>query len=743
MNKPYVKRLLALVLAALLLAPLASLAAQAKASAKLNIALISDTHYFPESMAGGYGEVFDQGQIIGHPIEQTPAVLRSALAALKKRALAGEIEYLLIPGDLTREGELGAHKGLAKILADFERDAGIPLLVIPGNHDIDNGSAADFTSGQKEKAPSITAEEFFNTYKQFGYDLPNMERYTTNYGIEGNLSYAADLKPGYRLVALDTRVRRVSPELRAWAVKQCEKAVKNGQTVVAMGHHNLNDQFKGQLRVMQNQGIENMREVSEQFADAGMHFYFSGHLHMSEISPWYSDKGEVLYDIIVPGLYSFPGDFRVVNFVTEGKKITADVKSFPVDEVLRVRTDNGQGVVKDYTQPYYPDNLAVSFGYNGQGLTGFIKGAARRELGKALGDLQKNGGITALIKKNADLGPLNLLFEYLDRQLGKNTQRILGVIDNLVDEAFALPVSKLPCTRFIDELGFGNPKKPGTLEDAGNSILTYMFWKNHDPKEDAFVQDVLRRMRNGELVGQVLDFAIPKVLEVLGAEILPLLANVDLELLNQAMQCGMGTLSYPLLFLLALIIGPNMRDTISATLYDFASGAAASQSPSGFGTYAKLVYAGPVDAPTGPDTFRLPHDLKVTLSLDKKSAEITWYTKASLTHPEVKLTGGEARVAITSEEEEITAGLLDLGITQMMGFHMQAMKHTAKIEGLQFGKEYRFTAGDSEAGFRAGEKRLAPTETPVRDFLVDASHWFVGMGKMAGISWENRWYRWR
>ena len=729
MKKSPVKSVLALLLCAALLLPISSTTAAAKSPAKLRIALLSDIHFFPPELAGGYNAAFKENNIIGQPVEQVPGILRSALAAIKARNEREKIDYLLLTGDLTNTGEYLSHVRLAEILMAFEQETGISVAVVPGNHDIDYGSR-EFTTGVRRDIRKTFPKDFPGIYATLGYDLPGLARFKPKGDVqEGELSYAVDLGSNYRLIAIDTWRRRVSPELREWVVKQCRAAVKAGKIVIGMGHHNLNEQFQGQMTVMQNEGLENMRELSEEFAGAGMHFYFSGHLHMSEISPWTSDSGEMLYDIIVPGLWDFPGDYRVVDFAAEGRKITADVRSYATDEVLPVKAN---GIT--YPQPYVATSLKLTFGYEGEGLAGFVKANAQKGLGGQLRDMNIAG--------MADLGPLNLLLEYLDNQLSKNTQNIINLVNNLVDEAFALPVSKLPCTRFMDELGFGGIKKRGTLEDAGNSLVTYMFWKKHDPKEDPFIQDVLRRIKNGELIAQVLDFAIPKVLEVLGAEIVPLLANVDIGMVNRAMACGVRTLSWPLLLVLALL--PGTRDTISKTLYDFVSGAITSQSPSGRGTDAKLVYSGPMDAPTGPKTFRLPYGLSVTLGGVLKSTEITWYTKSSLISPEVRLTdmAGNAvqgvAIEYSSEPEKITVNQIDLGITQMMGYSVQVMKHTAKISGLKPLNLYSFTAGDSKFGWYSAPQRLAPTDTPVKDFAVGTRDWVVGELKLPVILWNNR-----
>ena len=733
------KRFLALLLTAVLLLPAARIPASAESPAVLRIALFSDPHYFPEELAGGYGDAFKEGQIIGHPIEQTPGVLRSVLAAIKARALRGEIDYLLIPGDLTREGEYIGHVRLAEILRQFEKETGIPVAVIPGNHDIDNGGASDFSNGVKEKARQMTWEEFYENYKDLGFDLPNCERFVSgSESRDGKLSYAADLGDKYRLIALDTSVRRINADLRAWTVDQCEKAEAAGKTIVAMGHHNLNEQLKGQLIVMQNQGVENMRDVSEEFADAGMHFYFSGHLHMSEISPWYSDKGEVLYDVIVPGLYSFPGDYRVVGFSALDGRVEAKIRSYAPDEALPM-VSNGVAYA-----PYYPASLRYSFGYGGEGMVGFVKAMTRRELTKQLNDLQKKGGITKMVKDNVDLGPLNALFEYLDERLINRPGAIIDILESVIDDAFALPVSKLPCTRFIGELGFGDAKKPGTVEDLATSAIVYMFWKKHDPSGDLFVQDVLRRLKNGELLDQILNYALPKVLDVVGAEIVPLLAGVDVQAVNCALQGALGTVSFPLLFILALL--PGTRATISAELYKLASEIMTSSSPSGNGVEADLVYGGAVDTPTGPNTFRLPYDLSAAMSADKKSAEITWYTKASLVSPKIHVTDEADKdvpglsVGISSEPVEIMVNEIDLGVARLMGQKLFAVKHTAAVKGLDPSKSYRFTAGDSKFGWYSEPRALYVRATPVLDFFRQVWEWFLGLFRLLGIVWNNREY---
>ena len=50
------------------------------------------------------------------------------------------------------------------------QDAGVQVLVIPGNHDINNGHAAVYYGPRKSRLPSIDGPEFYDIYHEYGYD---------------------------------------------------------------------------------------------------------------------------------------------------------------------------------------------------------------------------------------------------------------------------------------------------------------------------------------------------------------------------------------------------------------------------------------------------------------------------------------------------------------------------------------------------------------------------------------------
>ena len=59
-------------------------------------------------------------------------------------------DALILSGDLTQNGEKVNHEELAKKLRLLESQ-GVPVVVIPGNHDINHPSAASFEGTEKKE----------------------------------------------------------------------------------------------------------------------------------------------------------------------------------------------------------------------------------------------------------------------------------------------------------------------------------------------------------------------------------------------------------------------------------------------------------------------------------------------------------------------------------------------------------------------------------------------------------------
>ena len=112
--------------------------------APLTLAVATDLHFLPERLVRD-GEAFHaawaygDGKQINH--------ITALTEALVDQLLADPPDGVLLTGDLTLNGEREGHLELARRLLPL-RQAGIPVLVIPGNHDIGNAFAAGYNRGK-------------------------------------------------------------------------------------------------------------------------------------------------------------------------------------------------------------------------------------------------------------------------------------------------------------------------------------------------------------------------------------------------------------------------------------------------------------------------------------------------------------------------------------------------------------------------------------------------------------------
>jgi DNA repair exonuclease SbcCD nuclease subunit len=120
----------------------------------LKIGVISDPHYFPESFVNlNSAEYLKDAHCDAKLMGESSALFRAALEtiALRKEKGTFGMEYLLIPGDMTFDGEKPGHMEVAALLRDFEARTGIEVFVVNGNHDINNNSAATYATPDNRK----------------------------------------------------------------------------------------------------------------------------------------------------------------------------------------------------------------------------------------------------------------------------------------------------------------------------------------------------------------------------------------------------------------------------------------------------------------------------------------------------------------------------------------------------------------------------------------------------------------
>ena len=282
----------------------------------LPIAVISDTHLYDSSELGSTGVAFEAYLKADRKmLVESEAILDAALAEIAQ----SDAEYLLIPGDLTKDGEEVNHQLMAEKLAAFEAETGIQVFVINGNHDISNANAVRFEDDTTVPVATVDTQEFRSIYAQFGYDEAVAQD-------ANSLSYAVDLGDDYRLIVMDSGIYnddkenpeqqtagRLNESTMAWVKEQIQDAIADGRRPVGMMHHGLVPHTSIQPTMFSEYLVENYTQVAQELADAGMNLVFTGHFHSQDVSMTTTQEENVLYDVETGSLVTSPCPIRYVS----------------------------------------------------------------------------------------------------------------------------------------------------------------------------------------------------------------------------------------------------------------------------------------------------------------------------------------------------------------------------------------------------------------------------------------------
>lgn len=548
------KKIISVIMAVALLIGTVPMVAAVAVPDELKFGVVSDVHYYPESYSD-FSDEFGEWAMQGNKqyINQR-GILNSALALYKEKAQNGEIDMLIIPGDLSRNGEYLAHTDLAKILEKFEQEAGIPVLVINGNHDINNSKACSYIDG-KTPVKNTTPEDFRKIYKNLGYDLAVSTFTPPQDEKAGMLSYAVEMG-NYRIILIDggkystdnTENREnehetggnYSKALLKWIHQECKTAREKGQTIIGVDHWSLVPHYESQDTILQGFTLDNWLQVGEGLADAGMHYVFTGHSHSNDVSKHINDNGEVLYDIQTDSLIEFPHFCRTVEFTNNPDgTVSLEYNNHEVDEVLPVTV---RDTTATYAQPY---RKTFSFNYVYKGdIAEYGKALADPMLKNLFVDITEKGGIVKYLDEM--IGIEKLIFNYLgaftpevmsfindlgaqiDEKYIANPDYTINIVNDIIDQLCDMQVSDYPNLALYDEYGLGDSSSKCTFGEVVLTLLVNM-WQGDEEMTDLAMLDVVENFENGDLGKQVFDVLYDLVVnQLLKDEILSnLYVNVD------------------------------------------------------------------------------------------------------------------------------------------------------------------------------------------------------------------------
>lgn len=286
-----------------------------------NIFIMSDVHVMNPELLVNEGTAFDEYLATDRKLLQESEKI---LSTMVDTIISQKPELVLIPGDLTKDGELISHELVISYLQKI-RENDIKVLVVPGNHDVNNPHALIYDGDNKDYAETVSKEDFAELYKDFGYDSAIRD--------ENSLSYVAEPYENLVVIGIDAcryednkfisqgaekdecvTDGRIKPETLEWICQQAAEANKKGKQVIAIMHHNLVEHFNMQASIAAPYVVEDAENIRKSFMEAGIHTVFTGHFHISDIAKDYNeDKTDSIFDISTGSTVTYPCPFRQVK----------------------------------------------------------------------------------------------------------------------------------------------------------------------------------------------------------------------------------------------------------------------------------------------------------------------------------------------------------------------------------------------------------------------------------------------
>lgn len=321
------------------------------------MAVASDLHYMSPTMTD-FGEAFEwyteweDGKVVPYLDQITDAFLEEIV---KQKP-----SVLILSGDISSNGEKVNHGELARKLRRVQRD-GVPVVVIPGNHDINHPDAATYYGSETVPSEAVDAEGFLEIYHEFGYDRAVSRD-------EDSLSYVYQVDERYWLMMLDSCIYdpenevggRIKRSTLTWMEQWLEKAKEEQITVVPVAHHNL---LNESVLYQEDCTLKNNREVIRLLESYGVPVYISGHLHLQRVkkninSPAEGEKYGI-HEIVSNSLSISPCQYGILKWSEDGS-MDYHTKSVDVEAWAQSRGSLDENLLNfaEYSRAFLVDTIA-------------------------------------------------------------------------------------------------------------------------------------------------------------------------------------------------------------------------------------------------------------------------------------------------------------------------------------------------------------------------------------------------
>ncbi len=399
--------LIAVVLLCLICTAFGVVLAENNADNTIKVVHITDLHYYPTYMTykQNYPDYYDSAMVSKSKVEsklviESSSVLKKLFSDIlgdnnisddeeSSRNINSLPDYIVVTGDLSSDGERIALIDIANALRDLQnkiRDKGkvnFQIFVIPGNHDILNENATDYSTLGGERIQNVNRYDFAKIFAGLGY--PNMtdgeaslyytpDEYDFNQNEEnefetenlkallpytsekryvhsenakniefeytpnltsgetdlqnGDLSYVAKCNTGNTFVAIDGIVSgsiggRVSNGVFEWLNSIKDTKLKGN--LISLTHHNVLPHFTLQEQWSKDYLFENWEQVRDFLIKCNFKYNFSGHMHANDIASYCNYDGYNLYDLETGSPIGYGAQYRETKITFNKEDGTSDL----------------------------------------------------------------------------------------------------------------------------------------------------------------------------------------------------------------------------------------------------------------------------------------------------------------------------------------------------------------------------------------------------------------------------------
>jgi len=275
--------------------------------------LITDTHYFEPSL-GASGKAFeDYMSREQYFMAESSDIVKGAF---EQMAADKTIDTVIIPGDLSKNGEIESHKSFIKELNKL-KSSGKKIFVLTAGHDYNEKSRA-FVNDEQIEVEGTPFEELYNLYYDFGFSQAlSVDKRT--------LSYVAEVADGVRMLAIncDSEGRKkgtVDDEMYEWMQAQLDDAKKADCSVFAICHYPVIPPVPV-FDLVGDAKLDDWRRVASFLADNGVELVLTGHMHIQSINDYTSEKGNKIYDICTACATGSPAKYRKISIKNSVMKV--------------------------------------------------------------------------------------------------------------------------------------------------------------------------------------------------------------------------------------------------------------------------------------------------------------------------------------------------------------------------------------------------------------------------------------